>query len=485
MVESGLAVVDPAADVAPDTLAELLRLEREARAAGRGRWADGSLGPHPAGACRRRARQPSSWCGASCARSPGATTSPISISARTGGATSRFGPRPATSPASPRDGLDVAGPGRANGSWCAAGCSENAGPMIELVHPAADRGGGMRRTVLALVAVGVALGQAACTQVRNPATGELQYTSLSPADERKLGQQEHPKALRQFGGAYEDKAAAGLCHQGRQPGQGRLRAGRRAVHLHAARQRRGQRLRAAGRLCLRHPRAGGAHQQRGRARRRAGPRGRPRHRPPQRAALRPGAARPGRRPWPAQLARHAAGRLSRRRRRVPGWAARAWARPARWVPRPMSRATRATRSSRPTSWASAIWLPPATSPAPWRASSRRCRPTTPTGSGPRTAARTRRAFSATGSAATRARPSASPGRWKPPAPQMPGARTDRPRGAARRRRRHALGRGPGAGRDPGHELPASRPARSRSRRRPASACRTRPAGSRAGTGRGG
>ena len=50
----------------------------------------------------------------------------------------------------------------------------------------------MRRAVLALVAVGVALSEAACTQVRNPATGELQYTSLTPADERKLGQQEHP-----------------------------------------------------------------------------------------------------------------------------------------------------------------------------------------------------------------------------------------------------------------------------------------------------
>ena len=64
----------------------------------------------------------------------------------------------------------------------------------------------MRRAVLALVAVGVALSEAACTQVRNPATGELQYTSLTPADERTLGQQEHPKALRQFGGAYKDKA---------------------------------------------------------------------------------------------------------------------------------------------------------------------------------------------------------------------------------------------------------------------------------------
>ena len=185
----------------------------------------------------------------------------------------------------------------------------------------------------------------------------------------------------------------------------------RAVHLHAARQRRGQRLRAAGRLCLRHPRAAGAGQQRGRARRRARPRDRPRHRPPHRAALRPGAARPGRERWPASsrglllggYLGGAGGCAARRPARRPGR--------RRWVPRPMSRATRASRSSRPTSWASAIWPPPATIPAPWRASSRRCRPTTPTGSGrPGRRRRRRRASSATGSAAIRARPSASPAR---------------------------------------------------------------------------
>ena len=37
MIESGLAVVDPATDVAPDTLVELLRQERVARASRRGR----------------------------------------------------------------------------------------------------------------------------------------------------------------------------------------------------------------------------------------------------------------------------------------------------------------------------------------------------------------------------------------------------------------------------------------------------------------
>ena len=43
-------------------------------------------------------------------------------------------------------------------------------------------------------------------QVRNPATGEPQYTSLTPADERSSGSTGTPQALRQFGGAYEDKA---------------------------------------------------------------------------------------------------------------------------------------------------------------------------------------------------------------------------------------------------------------------------------------
>ena len=63
---------------------------------------------------------------------------------------------------------------------------------------------GLTAKGLTLVAcMGLAL-QAACTQVRNPATGELQYTSLSPADEKKLGDEEAPKAEAQFGGAYQD-----------------------------------------------------------------------------------------------------------------------------------------------------------------------------------------------------------------------------------------------------------------------------------------
>ena len=65
----------------------------------------------------------------------------------------------------------------------------------------------MRHPLLGALAA-LALVLAACTPVRNPATGELQYTSLSPADEQRLGREEHPKALAQFGGAYRTRSSA-------------------------------------------------------------------------------------------------------------------------------------------------------------------------------------------------------------------------------------------------------------------------------------
>ena len=43
----------------------------------------------------------------------------------------------------------------------------------------------MRQLLAAVLATALSLGTVGCTQVRNPATGELQYTSLSPADEKK------------------------------------------------------------------------------------------------------------------------------------------------------------------------------------------------------------------------------------------------------------------------------------------------------------
>jgi predicted Zn-dependent protease len=59
---------------------------------------------------------------------------------------------------------------------------------------------------LRLLVVPLGLALAACAQVVNPATGEREYTTLTPAQEQQIGQQEHPKILQQFGGAYPDPA---------------------------------------------------------------------------------------------------------------------------------------------------------------------------------------------------------------------------------------------------------------------------------------
>ena len=54
-----------------------------------------------------------------------------------------------------------------------------------------------------LLAVFLLTSVAACTRVVNPATGEVQYTTLSPDDEQRIGQQQHPAVLQEFGGAYD------------------------------------------------------------------------------------------------------------------------------------------------------------------------------------------------------------------------------------------------------------------------------------------
>ena len=59
----------------------------------------------------------------------------------------------------------------------------------------------------------LSLTPAACTPVRNPATGELQYTSMTPAEERRIGREEHPKILESFGGAYDDPELAAYLEE--------------------------------------------------------------------------------------------------------------------------------------------------------------------------------------------------------------------------------------------------------------------------------
>jgi predicted Zn-dependent protease len=44
----------------------------------------------------------------------------------------------------------------------------------------------------------------ACTRVVNPATGQTEFTAMSPEQEVQTGRQQHPQVLLQFGGAYED-----------------------------------------------------------------------------------------------------------------------------------------------------------------------------------------------------------------------------------------------------------------------------------------
>jgi len=44
----------------------------------------------------------------------------------------------------------------------------------------------------------------ACTTVVNPATGQSEFTAMSPEQERAVGKEQHPRILQQFGGNYSD-----------------------------------------------------------------------------------------------------------------------------------------------------------------------------------------------------------------------------------------------------------------------------------------
>ncbi len=62
---------------------------------------------------------------------------------------------------------------------------------------------------LAPIALAACLVAAGCTPVRNPATGELQYTTMTPQDELRIGREQHPRVLAEFGGeAKEPRARA-------------------------------------------------------------------------------------------------------------------------------------------------------------------------------------------------------------------------------------------------------------------------------------
>jgi predicted Zn-dependent protease len=63
---------------------------------------------------------------------------------------------------------------------------------------------GARRLLLALLLAPVLALSSACSRVVNPATGQTEFTAMSPAEEQQIGQEQHPQVLVQFGGAYDD-----------------------------------------------------------------------------------------------------------------------------------------------------------------------------------------------------------------------------------------------------------------------------------------
>jgi predicted Zn-dependent protease len=75
---------------------------------------------------------------------------------------------------------------------------------------------GRRLLIALLLALALAL-PAACARVVNPATGQTEFTAMTPDQEVQTGRQQHPQVLRQFGGAYDDpKLQAYVTRTGRQ-----------------------------------------------------------------------------------------------------------------------------------------------------------------------------------------------------------------------------------------------------------------------------
>ena len=62
---------------------------------------------------------------------------------------------------------------------------------------------GKRLLIALLLAPALAL-PSACSRVVNPATGQTEFTAMSPAQEQQIGQEQHPQILMQFGGPYDD-----------------------------------------------------------------------------------------------------------------------------------------------------------------------------------------------------------------------------------------------------------------------------------------
>ena len=76
---------------------------------------------------------------------------------------------------------------------------------------------GCKRLLIALLLTPALALPAACARVVNPATGQTEFTAMSPEQERQTGKAQHPQVLMQFGGAYDDpELQAYVTRTGRQ-----------------------------------------------------------------------------------------------------------------------------------------------------------------------------------------------------------------------------------------------------------------------------
>ena len=63
---------------------------------------------------------------------------------------------------------------------------------------------GCRRLLLVLLLAPAIALPAACARVVNPVTGQTELTAMTPEQERRIGREQHPQVLTEFGGAYAD-----------------------------------------------------------------------------------------------------------------------------------------------------------------------------------------------------------------------------------------------------------------------------------------
>ena len=109
----------------------------------------------------------------------------------------------------------------------------------------------LKLATLVLAATGAIATLGGCAT--NPVTGGTDIVTMSEAQEIEIGRKSHPQILQQYG-RFEDEQLQQYVNEVGQRIAVKSHRPEPAVHLHRARQRRGQRVRAARRLRLHHAR---------------------------------------------------------------------------------------------------------------------------------------------------------------------------------------------------------------------------------------